>query len=125
MNITDAEIIEYDAYLTFNALSAAQLQSVKELFERAGLECELAETWLEFRYSGRDHDREVVQLLGQFAEIVGTAEGEVKCEINRDDDDPLFEFYTVSNGELRCRRGRIVRDVCEEVINTDNLSKVA
>ncbi len=111
-----AELYEYNGYLTFTPLPNEKLQKVRSLTAQSGLEMDVGETWLEFEYSGRDTNRKVFALLSNLALIVGEAEGEIVCEIAKEDGDPTFEFYTIKNRELYVQKGYIVREKSEQKV---------
>jgi hypothetical protein len=103
------QLREYSGLLGVR-LTAEQSAAVKNAADEAGLEVDIAETYLELEYSGPDSNRFVVRLLQRLAEIVGNAEGEIKCEITSDGDtDPTFEFYSFSGGKLHCQQAALVR----------------
>ena len=54
-------------------------------------------------------------MLKEIAAVIWDADGEVVCEINLEGEDPLFEFYSFTSGQLFRQRGRIVREPEEQV----------
>lgn len=59
----------------------------------AGLDLDIADGYIEFEYQGRDANRFVVSFLAQLAGVIGDADGEVRCDIETEGGDPIFEFY--------------------------------
>lgn len=104
------EIRTYDGYFTFSMLPRQQADVLDELFAEAGLEVDLALQSLEFSWMGRERDQVVVKLFTQVAAILGEAEGELRCEIDDDQPDPHFEFFTIRGGQLFLQRGTLARE---------------
>jgi hypothetical protein len=119
------EIVEYSGYLMFGPLSDEQTETARSVLTKAGHSPDLEPHALEFEYSGRDTNRKVVRLLGRLAEIIGDADGEIVCTIEREGADPDFEFYSIRDGRLLRQRGRIVREASAEVVEPAEVSQVA
>ena len=108
---------EYDAYLTFSPISHADQQQIVRLLADHGLEIEVYENALEFSCEGRDSNDNVVKIFVAIAQILRNAEGELRCEIDEDDEvDPRFEFFTIANSKLWKQSGRIVREQAKDVV---------
>jgi hypothetical protein len=102
-------IYEYSGYLCFRPSPDQKLRKAEELAGKFGLEIDPGANYIEFEYSGRDRNRKIVQLLFQMAEIIGDAEREIVCTIDREGADPVFEFYSIRHGKLHRQKGRIFR----------------
>lgn len=72
-------------------------------------------TFLELRYTGRDTNRGFVRLLAEIAALLVDARGEITCQIDGDEGDPIFEFYRIQSGRLLRQRGEIVRGEAETI----------
>lgn len=77
---------------------------------------DVAPTWIEIEYEGRDSSRLVVRLLASIARLVRDATGEVRCEVSGDTDQWWFEFYRIRAGQLFVQRGDVVRRVEHAVV---------
>ena len=102
----------YFAYLTFKRLPAESFAVLRQLFKTHGLEpgiTDITESILEFESSGRDASRRVVSVFREAAEIIGEAEGELRCEVDDAQEDPHFEFFRILGGKLYRQTGVIVR----------------
>jgi len=111
-----AELYEYSGYLTFTPLPDAKFQQARSLTAQASLDVDMGERWLEFEYSGRDANRQVLTLLRNLALLIGQAEGEIVCEIANEDGDPMFEFYTIKQCGLYVQKGHIVREQSKQQV---------
>lgn len=100
----------YDGYFTFKILSREKADHLDDLFADKGIEVDLALQSLEFSWMGREREGEIVSLFKEFAATVGEAEGELRCEIDDENVDPHFEFYTIRTGHLLLQRGSLVRE---------------
>jgi|GEM_PF-1108881 len=110
-------IVNYSAWLTFEAITPSILESAQERGERAGVAIEeFIPTSLEFSYTGRDSNWKIVRFLQTLAPALVQADGEVECSINGGDGDTLFEYYTITKGKLYCQDGRIERGASKEVV---------
>ncbi|WP_395736910.1 hypothetical protein [Prosthecobacter sp.] len=105
-----SEIRTYDGYFTFKILSRDQADHLDELFAEAGIEVDLALQSLEFSWMGRERDRVILTLFMEVARTLGEAEGELRCEIDDDQIDPHFEFFTIKGGQLLLQRAKVVRE---------------
>jgi hypothetical protein len=103
-------ICNYDGYLTGFALPAGSILDITERANSLGLSIEMDQEHIEFSFKGRDSNLFVIDFLKYLAQRVGTALGEVRCEITTDERDPLFEFFRFREGKLIAQKGRIVRD---------------
>lgn len=103
-------IREYSGYFTFSELSAEKHESLVKIFDAEGLDVDLSRRSLEFESTGRDDDRLVLKVFKKVAEVLKVAEGELRCEIDDEQDDPYFEFFTIKEGKLLLQSGRIVRE---------------
>lgn len=105
-------LVTYDSFLIFPEASPQLLEKILALASEFGLTVDLTPTFLEFEYAGRDAGRTVVRFLKALAPLLGTADGEVECVVDADDDasTKVFEFYSIADGRLYCETGRIVRD---------------
>lgn len=109
------EIIEYSCYMTFAPLSNENLARAKRFITTSGLSVDLGVNYLEFDYTGRDTNRQVVRLLDALAPIIGDADGEALCTLNWEDRDASFEFYSIKNQRLLRQEARLVRAKAEVV----------
>ena len=100
----------YDGYFTFAILPPEKADHLDHLFNDKGVDVDLALQSLEFSWMGPERDSMIVQLFKEFAVTVGEAEGELRCEIDDENVDPRFEFFTVAGGQLLVQRGSLVRD---------------
>ncbi|MGS2724933.1 hypothetical protein ACVBEJ_14455 [Porticoccus sp. GXU_MW_L64] len=106
---------EYSAYLIFKGVDENRLLKIGALARKSAIEVDFGENFLEFEFSGRDTDKQIVKYCVSLAEILGDAEGEIVCEIINDEGDNEFEFYRIKNNKLIRQLGRIVRNY-EEVV---------
>ncbi len=107
-------IKKYDAYLTFEALTADQSQKVQSLFDTQDLLVTLDPDALEFEFNGRDLSDYVVHVFQEVAKVIKAADGEIRCEMDDDDwRDPKYKFFTIRDGVLWEQAGELVR--CEQV----------
>ena len=104
------EIREYDAYFTFLKMSDEQVQEVNSYFKEHNFIVDVSSESLEFESTGRDDDRLVLDLFKKFAKLVKSAEGELRCAIDDEKEDPHFEFFTIKDEQLIRQMGYIVRD---------------
>jgi hypothetical protein len=101
---------EYYGYLTFDPLTSREVERLLQIAQESGFEVDAGPEYLEVSYSGRDSSRKTVKFLERIAQIIGNADGEVRCEIYDDSVDPYLEFFTITGGRLFRQEGRIVRD---------------
>jgi hypothetical protein len=124
MNI---EIAEYSAYLTLPGLGIDVVGQIKRTAQEllAGINVSVSPNHLDFDYSGRDTNRKVIQFLCRVAPLIGSAEGEVKCLLTMDNDETLFEFYTVQHFRLYKQDAKLIKmpptEVFLEVPETNRL----
>ena len=116
MNI---EIANYNASLTLPHLSPETVQQIKAAAKEVLSELLVSPVCLDFEYSGRDAGRKIVNFLCRIAPLIGTAEGEVECQILTGTDERFFEFYFIKQGRLYKQDAEIVRmppsEVCLEM----------
>lgn len=75
-------------------------------------EVDITETCLEFTYEGKDLGDRVVECFKKLAMVVGTADGELRCKIDDDDEtDSSFLFYTIKDSCVYKQQGRLVRSI--------------
>ena len=108
------DLREYSGWLQTSVSPTARKQ-LSQLAKAAGIELDVADGYIELEYQGRDANRFVLAFLSKVAQIVGDAEGEIRCEIETEEGDPIFEFYRIEGGRLARQRGRIVRETQEIV----------
>jgi hypothetical protein len=105
-----SEIRTYDGYFTFKILSREQADHLDDLFAESGIEVDLALQSLEFSWMGREREHQILKLFMEVAKTIGDGEGELRCEIDDDQVDPHFEFFTIRQGQLWLQRGSVVRE---------------
>ncbi len=105
-----SEIRTYDGYFTFKILSREQADHLDELFAESGLEVDLTLQSLEFSWMGCEREHVILKLFMEVAKTLIDAEGELRCEIDDDNVDPHFEFFTIKQSQLLLQRGNVVRD---------------
>ncbi len=105
-----SEIRTYDGYFTFKILSREQADHLDDLFAESGIEVDLALQSLEFSWMGRERDHTILKLFMEVAKTLIDAEGELRCEIDDDNIDPHFEFFTIKQSQLMLQRGNLIRD---------------
>lgn len=103
----------YDGSFSFKMLSREKADHLDSLFHEAGIEADLALQSLDFSWMGQERDESIIKLFRAVAAAVIDAEGELRCEIDDDNVDPRFEFFTIKQGRLWLRRGSLVREVEE------------
>ena len=112
MNI---EIADYNASLALHYLSVETVQQIKAEAEGVLSELLVSPDYLDFEYSGRDTGRKIVKFLCRIAPLIGTAEGEVECQIVTGTEERFFEFYFIKQGRLYKQEAEIVRMPPSEV----------
>ena len=105
----------YSGYLSVPTLTEQAAEHVRTEAVAAGLDIDIGSSSIEFAYDGRDSNGFVVEFLQQVASAVGTASGEIRCEVSSEDGDPSFEFYRISGGRLLRQFGTIVRRLEHDV----------
>ena len=105
----------YDGYLVFAKPVPDLEKRIKAVADAAGLQVDVGNNSIEFRYEGRDSNQFVVKFLTALAGIVGTASGEIRCQVTTDEGDPIFEFFRIKNSHLFMQRASLVRGVEEEL----------
>lgn len=103
------EIRTYDGDFSFKILPREKADLLDELFAEGGFEVDIALQSLEFSWMGRDPDGRILKIFIAAAQILQDAEGELRCEIDDDQPDPRFEFFTIKQGRLMLQRGTLVR----------------
>ncbi len=104
------EIRTYDGYFTFKILSRKEADHLDDLFAENGIEVDLALQSLEFSWMGPERGNVILKLFMEVAKTIGDAEGELRCEIDDDQVDPHFEFFTIKQGQLLLQHGKLVRE---------------
>lgn len=100
----------YDGYFTFAILPREKADHLDNLFADSEIEVDLALQSLEFSWMGPERDQTILTLFKEVATTVVDAEGELRCEIDDEKDDPHFEFFTIKQGQLFRQRGSLVRE---------------
>lgn len=113
-------VCSYSGYLMVSDLVHETAEQVRATARAVGLELDVGDRSIEFEYQGRDSNRFVIKFLLQIAPIIGTASGEIRCEVSSDEGDPCFEFYRISGGRLIRQFGTIVRQDTQE-LRLDNI----
>jgi len=110
-------IKKYDAYLTFETLSAQQQAELNAVFAKRELQIELCGHTLTFEFEGRDVSDCVLFVFAEAARIVRNANGELRCEIDDDEfPDPHYSFFSLRDGRLWQQDAQLVRsDSASEV----------
>ena len=104
-------IREYNGYFMFETIGGEQMSQIARIFVEEDFEVDLSHKSLEFESTGRDDDRLVIKMFKEVAKVLFDAEGELRCEIDDEQDDPHFEFFSIKRGQLWLQRGHIVREV--------------
>ncbi|WP_395747533.1 hypothetical protein [Prosthecobacter sp.] len=104
------EIRTYDGSFSFTMLARDKADHLDEVFAESGLEVDLALQSLDFSWMGRERDRAILKVFIEVAKTLVDAEGELRCEIDDDQEDPHFEFFTIKQGQLLLQRASIVRE---------------
>ena len=115
--MTDFSLFEYSAYLIFDVLPEEEIQKIRSVAENFNLELDIGSDYLEFEYSGRDTERQILIFLCKIAKVIGDAKGEIRCEKHNDEIDPLFEFLKITGGNLLLQKGRIVRENKHKIVD--------
>jgi hypothetical protein len=110
-------IKHYDAYIIFAPISAQERDQILQIFASQGLDIEVSETSLEFNFEGRDLDNRIPQCFVKIAAILRSADGELRCEIDVEEQDPVFEFFTIYNSQLWKETGRILRSEDRQLVS--------
>ena len=111
-----SDLFEYSACLFLDNINTETISQVEKIARDFYQEIEISSRFLEFEYIGRDTNRKVLKFLVEVASIIVDCEGEIVCEIENDDGDDLFQFFSIKNGKLFCQEGEIVQGAVEEVI---------
>ena len=111
-------IKRYDAYLTFPQISTGQQEEIRQVIEEEGLEIDVFDNALEFRFEGRDLSDKVVEAFVKIASILKQAEGEIRCEIDDESQDPHYQFFTISESQLWRQSGEIVRSDEKQAVSS-------
>jgi hypothetical protein len=104
------DIRKYSGYFIFSEISNEQLDCIAKIFSDENFQVDLSRMSLEFESTGRDDDRLVLKLFKKVAHVLKNAEGELRCEVDDEHEDPHFEFLSIRQGALLLQRGRIVRE---------------
>jgi hypothetical protein len=111
----EGSLCSYDAYLTDISLSREAVDALLKDASSCGLSLDAGEDYIEFEFKGRDSNQFVVDFLRRLAASIGSADGEIRCEITIDEQDPLFEFFQIRDRKLFRQRARITREDQEDV----------
>lgn len=112
----EGSLCSHNGYLLVPNLSAATAERIRAAASTAGLDIDVARTSIEFQFEGRDSNQFVVDFLRQLAGDVGTAEGEIRCEITGEGDS-IFEFFKMRDSRLFPQRATLVREIEEDLGN--------
>lgn len=115
---------EYSGLLSFGSLADAVREDILSVGERYGLNLDLAESYLEFSFRGRNSNRFVERFLVELATLLVDADGEITCE-QESDGVRSFEFYSVAGGELFRQVGHLERGPKEPVRSADSTAEAA
>jgi hypothetical protein len=116
-------IKEYDAYLTFPTISNELQSAIRHRMEKRGLDIDVYENALEFTYSGRDFNDQIIEAFIEIAGLLREASGEIQCEVDEDEQpDPTFKFYTISNAQLWLQLGKIVRSEQKTIVTSARMA---
>lgn len=107
----------YDAYITFSKIGKQQQEAIRSVMDKQGLDIDVFEDALEFRFEGRDLSDLIVNSFAEIATVLKDASGEIRCEINDGESiDPTFRFFTISDSRLWMQTGKIFRSERREWI---------
>ncbi len=104
------EIRTYDGSFSFRILARDKADHLDEVVAEAGLEVDLALQSLDFSWMGQERNHAILKVFMEVARTLVDAEGELRCEIDDDQEDPHFEFFTIKQGQLLLQRGTLVRE---------------
>lgn len=108
-------LCSYTGYLSVPSLAPQASEQVRSAAQDAGLDVDIGSGSIEFEYNGRDSNQFVVDFLKKIASAIGTASGEIRCEITADEGDPCFEFFKIRHSKLIRQKASIVRQPEVEV----------
>lgn len=106
----------YSGYLLIERPSEDVARRLSD-FARELPSFDISPTAIELDYRGRESSQFIVRGLLRLAQLVGTATGEIVCQVSGDADQLWFEFYTIRGGRLFRQFGKIVRLPEHEVIS--------
>lgn len=110
-------IKKYSGYFTFGPIPINEQNSIRKIIESQGLDLDVGGTHVEFLFEGRDLSDRIVRAFAEIAAILGDADGELRCEIEDDEEqDPRFVFYTIAGSRLWSESGRIIRSGIKQEI---------
>lgn len=109
-------IREYNCYFTFSDISDKQRGYISRVLSDKNFEADISRNSLEFESTGRDEDRLVLKIFKEIATVLKDADGELRCEIDDENDDPHFEFFTIKGGNLLIQKGRLVRESNVDIV---------
>jgi hypothetical protein len=108
-------ICSYSGSIRTDALSHESVENIQKAAESCGLSLDIGNNYVEFAFEGRDSNQFVVEFLRTLAHAVENASGEFRCEVTRENEDPLFEFFSIRNRRLIRQRGVIARENEEDI----------
>lgn len=65
---------------------------------------------LEFEYSGKNSGSIVEKTLAEIAVLHPNWDGEISAQLQSDEGEYSFWFFTITNGDLVAQRGKVVRE---------------
>lgn len=104
----------YSGYLLIERPSEDVARRLSE-FARELPYFDVSPTAIELDYRGRDSSQFIVRGLLRLAQLVGTASGEIVCQVSGDADQLWFEFYRIRRERLFRQFGKVVRQPEDEV----------
>ncbi len=116
----------YDCIMSFiEPVVEEQQKAIEDVLRKeaknaglAILEAHVSDKFLEFEMRGK-HRPEVIDFFIALAAVLRETDGEIRCEIDVDQIDPRFEFYSIEDGKLYCSIGHIAREPKQQVKKTE------
>ena len=102
-------LTEVSGYLVLEGLSTAQMKRLQDLRGRQSVILDFSERFIELEYKGRNSSHFLESLLVEIASTVGSAEGGIVFEIEPEEGDRRFQFFSVRGGRLSVQNGSIAR----------------
>ena len=106
------KIKTYDGHFVFSKTSVEKNRDIQSIFDKHDLLADIDLEAVEFEFAGRDFGDRIVYAFQEFARVIDSADGELRCEIVDDDDDeidPRYIFFTIQDGLLWEQTGTIIR----------------